>query len=200
MKKDITTPRRGRNEYPGVKESCRQFSEAPIGFQFRVIHEQFEAIMQQELKDSNVTYTQMSVLHYLDHHRDHSVTQKELAQGLHVSAPTASGVLRRMQDAGLIRQEVASTNRRYRYIVLDTAGQKVLDSQHSIKQEKDRMLVRDFSPEEQKELRTLLMKVHENLAAEIQRRERKNGRNPDHPIRKGRNADAENTVKAAERI
>lgn len=152
-------------------EDGDNFAGAPFGFQFRVIHEQFEAMVLQDLKEFRLTYSQMFILTYLERYEDHEVSPKEMALALHVTPPTVTGILRRLKERGLVRLEMAPENRRRRVIRLDQAGREILTRKRSRLGWKDELLVAGFSEDEKKELGILLLKVHRNLAEEILRKD-----------------------------
>ncbi|MGI6003382.1 MAG: MarR family winged helix-turn-helix transcriptional regulator [Lachnospiraceae bacterium] len=156
------------------KIDSETFMNAPLGFKFRLIHEGFEQIATQELQRLNITYPQMMVLVYLSHNRDHHVTQKELAQALNVSRPTVCGILQRMTDKGLLRQEPDPQNRRCRNVIMEPEGERILRVHQEDKMQTDAFLTRGMTQEEKKSLTLLLTRVRENLAyAADRQRERR---------------------------
>jgi len=145
-----------------------RFDLAPMGLKFKIIHEQYEWMIRQELSNENLTYAQMNVLRYLSANQKHPVSQKELCSALHVTHPTMVGILQRMREKGLIEQTVDPDNRRRRIISPAPAGQALVDKYRGHRDEKDALLVKDMTPEEIRLLRHLLGTVHNNLTARMQ--------------------------------
>ena len=146
----------------------QRFELAPMGLKFKIIHEQFEWLMQQEFRSDNVTCSQMSVLRYLVKNQDHKISQKELCSALHVTHPTMVGILQRMREKGLIEQAVDPENHRFRVISLSAAGQSLVRKNLGRREEKDALLIRGMSKDEITQLQNLLQKVHNNLGGKME--------------------------------
>jgi DNA-binding MarR family transcriptional regulator len=67
---------------------------------------------------------EFSVMVLLDSNRD--VTQKQLSQALGVAQPNMTGVLRRLEERGLVERTRAEQDKRMQFITLTAAGSQLL--------------------------------------------------------------------------
>ena len=74
------------------------------------------------LEDTELTLGQPKILDFL---RDHDgVSQKEIATGCHIEAPSLTSILFRMEANGLIERRMLNGNRRSLYVFLTDKGRK----------------------------------------------------------------------------
>ncbi len=148
------------------KEGRKYFSDRdrePISFKFKLIHEMFAADINRQLKDDDLTFSQLLVLSYLQHNTESKVTQKDLSQALHIKHPTTIGLLKRLEEKGMLEVVVDSDNRKYRNIILTQKGNALMEANKRRRTFLDTALVKGMTDEEKKELRRLLDKVYDNM-------------------------------------
>ncbi len=136
----------------------------PISFKFKLIHEMFAADINRQLKDDDLTFSQLLVLSYLQHNTSDKVTQKDLSQALHIKHPTTIGLLKRLEEKEMLEVVVDSDNRKYRNIILTPKGEQLMEANKKRRTFLDRTLVKGMTDEEKKELRRLLDKVYDNMS------------------------------------
>ena len=74
------------------------------------------------LEDTELTLGQPKILDFL---KDHDgVSQKEIATGCHIEAPSLTSILLRMEANGLIERRMLNGNRRSLYVFLTDKGRK----------------------------------------------------------------------------
>ncbi len=99
-------------------------------------------------------------------HKD-GMRQHELACAAHLSAPTVSAVLRRMESEGLIVRRNYEHDARAVGVYLTEYGRRqneaVLDMLHGL----DEVLMRGFSLEETEQLEKMLSRMRENLLRDM---------------------------------
>ena len=97
--------------------------------------------------------------------------QGDLARATHLSAPTVSATLRRMEEEGLIERRGCEKDARAMSVHLTKIGQarhrEMLDMLHSV----EAVLMQGFDDEEQKTLATLLGRMRENILADLRGQE-----------------------------
>ena len=144
----------------------RRFEDAPLGYKFKRIHEMFRARMNVDMKESDLTFSQMEILFYLEKHSDHAINQQELCDAVQVSHPTMIGLINRMEEKDLVVRRTDPHNRRSRYIEMTQKSQEILRQTRERRHRNDRMLVKGFTDEETKELNRLLGMVYRNMQSE----------------------------------
>lgn len=144
----------------------RRFEDAPLGYKFKRIHEMFRARMNVDMKESDLTFSQMEILFYLEKHVDHAINQQELCDAVQVSHPTMIGLINRMEEKNLVVRRTDPLNRRSRYIEMTQKSQEILRQTRERRHRNDRMLVKGFTDEETKELNRLLGMVYRNMQSE----------------------------------
>ena len=144
----------------------RRFEDAPLGYKFKRIHEMFRARMNVDMKESDLTFSQMEILFYLEKHSDHAINQQELCDAVQVSHPTMIGLINRMEEKDLVVRRTDPHNRRSRYIEMTQKSQEILRQTRERRHRNDRMLVKGFTDEEMKELNRLLGMVYRNMQSE----------------------------------
>lgn len=144
----------------------RRFEDAPLGYKFKRIHEMFRARMNVDMKERDLTFSQMEILFYLEKHSDHAINQQELCDAVQVSHPTMIGLINRMEEKNLVVRRTDPLNRRSRYIEMTQKSQEILRQTRERRHRNDRMLVKGFTDEETKELNRLLGMVYRNMQSE----------------------------------
>jgi len=86
--------------------------------QIKMLNTAVERILNQEMAEFGLTYTQTTVIGYLLENSDRDVCQKDIEYSLGLTHPTVSSILRRMEAVGIIRTETQAADRRYKKITL----------------------------------------------------------------------------------
>jgi MarR family transcriptional regulator for hemolysin len=146
------------------------------GYWVHMTAHRFECAMNAELAGEGITYRQCQVLAWLSLEGD--LSQIELARLMHVQPSTLVPVLDRMVRDGLIARKPATDDRRKRII---TPTRKALPVWKRIIKCVQHVRARSregLSDEELAQLRSLLMRIHDNLSepADTTRVQSKNGR------------------------
>lgn len=144
----------------------RQFEDAPLGYKFKRIHEMFCSRANADLKQIDLTYSQMEILFYLSHHSQ-PVSQKELCEAIQVSHPTMIGLIRRMEEKGLLICQTDPGDRRKNSIEMTDKSREILEQTKKRHRQDDEMLVRGFSEEENRLLNELLSRVYRNMQQDL---------------------------------
>ncbi len=145
------------------KELFRDREHEPIGFKFKLIHEAFVAMFNRQLKEDDITFSQLMVISYLDEHRDQKVTQKDISDALHIKHPTTIGLLKRLEEKEMITNVTDPDNRRCRNVTLTEKGMEFVITRRERRKNTDDYLVSGMTDEEISTLRILLDKVIDNM-------------------------------------
>lgn len=124
----------------------------------KMLNTAVERMMNQEMSELGLTYTQTTVIGYLIENRDRDVCQKDIEYHLGLTHPTVSSILSRMETNGLICTQPLDSDHRYKRIMLTDKSvelSKRIDSKYHSAKEK---LFADVSPV-QRELMNVTMKL-----------------------------------------
>lgn len=139
----------------------QQDFRSSVGYWVHVTAHRFECAMNAELAGEGITYRQCQVLAWLSLEGD--VSQVELARLMHVQPATIVPVIDRMARDGLIERKAAPGDRRKRIITPTKSAlpvwKRILKCVHKVRERSREGL----SDDELHLLRSLLMRVHDNL-------------------------------------
>lgn len=122
-------------------------------------------IMEKRLRQYDVTPMQCRTLHFL-HHQSGEVNQRMLEQFLMVKPSTVNGIVSRLEEKGLLRRESSKSDARCRLLCLTERGRRFHDVFCAIVCEMNDCMEQSFTPEELRQLHTLLYRVAQNLSRE----------------------------------
>ena len=121
--------------------------------------------MEQKLRRYGVTPIQCRSLTYL-HRQPGPVTQKQLQQHLAVKPSTVNGIVDRLEEKGMLRRTASKSDGRCRILALTEQGMQFYDKFIAIAREVNDRLEKGLSPEEIRQLASLLTRVAKNLSEE----------------------------------
>ena len=104
------------------------------GFYFRCIQSQLEKAMNEQLKEFDLTKSQLDILRFLKYVKKDHVNQKDIEEFFHISNPTVTGLLNRMEQKGYVVRVHSPDDKRIRYIQITD---KVEDIDKKIKKHID---------------------------------------------------------------
>lgn len=105
---------------------------------------------------------QSKILDYLLSHD--GCEQKTLGEDFHLEAATVTGILRRMDEAGLIEKHVREGNRKSQYVFLTEKGRRIAtESVRPILAACEDQALEGFTEEERNVLLNGLQKIYENM-------------------------------------
>lgn len=136
---------------------------SPIGPQMRTLHQFIRQHIDRKLADLDLTSIQSFVLRYLAERPDEPVYPKDIEKRFHLTHPTVSGILQRLEGKEFLSILPDPNDRRCHRIVLT---QKGLECQQTIQAHIDTMehaMTRGMCEEEQYMLRDLLDRLQKNL-------------------------------------
>lgn len=85
---------------------------------FKILNTAIERILNQEMAELDITYTQANVLGFLNLNRSREICQKDIEHVLGLTHPTVSSVLNRLEEKKMIATEPLQSDRRYKKIIL----------------------------------------------------------------------------------
>lgn len=84
----------------------------------KMLNTAIERMMNQEMSELGLTYTQTTVMGYLVENQDKDVCQKDIEYNLGLTHPTVSSILARMEGNGLILTQAMTSDHRYKKVIL----------------------------------------------------------------------------------
>lgn len=133
------------------------------GILIKKLDKVFKQNFNQELERVGLTFSQMRVLRFIEDNPKMKITQKDISNELDIQHSTTIGLLKRMQEKGLVRVVVDEDNRRCRNIFLT---KKVEDISYEMERGREIMesrVVKSFTDEEKETFYRLLNKAIDNL-------------------------------------
>lgn len=136
-----------------------------LGFQFKQIHDAVEASANKELKEHDITFSQMGILCYLFSHKGENINPKDIEEHFNLSHPTVVGMLKRLENKGFIISNVSNKDRRCKVITLTDKATKVEEIMEEHKQLINTHITKGMNEEQVKLLQELLEIVIDNLSS-----------------------------------
>lgn len=132
-----------------------------------ISHLFFGKVRQMEPEGVMSQHSARSILRLLV--RQDGVRQTEIAAALHLSAPSVSATLRRMENEGLICRRACEGDGRAVRIYLTDKGREYDEGVRAMLRHLDEILMQGFEEEERRTLCELLDRMRNNLLSELQR-------------------------------
>ena len=143
---------------------CMDVNKAKLGALIKWVNLTFETKINEVVKDSDLTRAQCDILMFLNRTRyenPHNVTQREIEKEFHISNPTVTGLLNRLEAKEFIERVPSQKDGRYKVIVLTDKAEPIL-KEIGLKLESNEVdILSRLTSEEQECLRSLLLKIIE---------------------------------------
>ena len=123
----------------------------------------FKQNLDQELERVGLTFSQMRVLRFLEDNPNTKITQKDISKELDIQHSTTIGLLKRMQEKGLVTVVVDEDNRRCRNIFLTSKAEEISCEMERGRTIMENRVVASFTEEEKEIFYRLLNKAIDNL-------------------------------------
>ena len=102
-------------------------------------------------------------------HKRKTMSQKELAKRLNVTAPSITSMIQKMEKSGYIVRNVDEKDQRMMRLDLTEKGQACIEHVKAITEKMDEIAFTGISPEEKMLLRRILFQICENVEKERNR-------------------------------
>lgn len=134
---------------------------APFGHLFSVIHRQSSVAMTRRLRESGVSFGQFLSIRYI--YENEGCSQEQLSNRLRLDKGAVARTVHALEEDGYVQRLPDPQDRRRVILSLTEQGKEQYRSIVRISDEWESVLLQDLSPQEQKELRRLLIKVVNTL-------------------------------------
>lgn len=131
---------------------------------YRLLHHAMQQGVDQALRLTGIDLTsaQLDVLICVAHGCGGPVNQRDIEEELHLSNPTVTGILKRMERKGFITRAVGSRDRRYREVRLTEKCLRLGERLHPNAEMMVTRMFRGFTPGEFETLNRMLLRLLEN--------------------------------------
>lgn len=133
------------------------------GFLIKLIHDCIRRDANCELKNMDLTLSQMRILAYLHSHKNKTVSQKNIENYLAVSHPTVVGLLKRLEVKGFVTTSFSLDDKRMKNIYLTGKDQELKEAMEKHRDKTEAKLLNGFTQEEKILLSMLLEKAYNNV-------------------------------------
>ncbi|RJX38122.1 MarR family transcriptional regulator [Paenibacillus pinisoli] len=161
-----------RNKEKGKFEQ-QQDQELPlgsVGFMMGVTYRKLTALLQQRLKDYEITPEQWSVLYTIV--RSQGLIQKEIADRTHKDKPATTRILDHLESKGLIFKEVGKQDRRSFLVYCTDKGRKVIEATIPIEAGMTDVVKAVLSENELVHLMDMLMRIQAHASEMLEQESR----------------------------
>lgn len=135
------------------------------GRRFRLLHWAVDQAMTNALAQMDLTAAQGHIMGYLAH-QDAPPCPKDLEEAFHLSHPTVSGLLSRLEKKDFIALRPDPQDRRCKRIYIMPKGQACNQTMHQTILDIENRLVESFTSQEQAEFTRLLDMAIHNMGAD----------------------------------
>lgn len=84
----------------------------------KILNTAIERILNQEMAVLGITYTQATVIGFLNKNRDEEICQRNIEENLGLTHPTVSSILTRLEEKKIIYTEQLETDKRFKRVFL----------------------------------------------------------------------------------
>ena len=136
-----------------------------FGHYVRILHWCTDQRITSALAEMELTASQGPILGYIAH-RETPPCAKDIEEEFHLSHPTVSGLLSRLEKKGFLEFFPDETDRRCKRIRLRKKGLQCIEIMHQAIRENERVLVQGFSEEEQSLFLSFLNRAIHNMGGD----------------------------------
>ena len=137
-----------------------------FGPRLKMLHCCTDQAMTNALTEMELTSAQGHILVYLSHRQD-APCPRDIEEVFHLSHPTVSGLLSRLEKKEFIVIRPDETDRRCKRIYLLPKGEACHQKMHDVIRETEEKLVQGFTPEEAEIFARLLDRAIENMGGTL---------------------------------
>lgn len=136
-----------------------------FGYMARVLHGCASQAMNEALSSMNLTSAQGHLMGFLAH-SDQPPCARDLEEAFHLSHPTVSGLLSRLERKEFLEFRPDPSDRRCKRIYILPKGRECLEVMEATIRNNEKRLLRGFSPEEQKQFADYLTRAIQNFGTD----------------------------------
>ncbi len=133
-----------------------------FGHLIRILHWCTDQAMTAALEQMELTASQGHIMGFLSHQAE-PPCPRDVEEEFHLSHPTVSGLLSRLEQKGFIQMQPDPNDRRCKRICVLPKGQECHQTMHQIILNNEERMVQGFTPEEKVQFAALLRRAISNM-------------------------------------
>lgn len=142
-------------------------NEENLEFYFKRINDALISYVNNELKDLELTFSQMEVLQFLCERKNQEIYQKDIERHFNLTHPTVIGILKRLKSKDLIIIKKSEKDKRKRNIILTKKVTLLEEKMYKKKNEIEEHIKSLLSDDEIHELERILKILCENIICKL---------------------------------
>lgn len=132
------------------------------GHYIRILHSSTDQAMTNALTSMELTAAQGHIMGYITHRKEPPCA-RDIEEAFHLSHPTVSGLLSRLEKKGFIEFRTDEMDRRCKRIYILPKGLELDETMHRTILTTEARLVQDFTEEEKEQFSQLLLRAIHNM-------------------------------------
>ena len=136
------------------------------GHLIRILHWCTDQAMTAALEAQELTSAQGHIMGYLSH-RQTPPCPRDIEEAFHLSHPTVSGLLSRLEQKGFLRLCPDPEDRRCKRIYLEEKGLQCHDTMLGIIRDNENRMVQNFTPAEKEQFASFLQRAIANMGVDL---------------------------------
>ena len=136
------------------------------GHLIRILHWCTDQAMTDALNKVDLTAAQGRLMAFLAHRGEQPTYAKDVETEFHLSHPTVSGLLSRLEQKDFLELKTDPNDRRSKRIVISEKGMASHERMHAAIMENESRIVQGFSAEEKAQFACLLQRAIDNVCPE----------------------------------
>ena len=133
------------------------------GHLIRILHWCTDQMMTDALDKLDLTAAQGRLMAFLAHRGEQPTYAKDVEAEFHLSHPTVSGLLSRLEQKGFLELKTDPNDRRSKRIVISEKGMASHERMHSVIMDNESRIVQGFSEDEKAQFAQFLHRAIENV-------------------------------------
>ena len=133
------------------------------GHLVRILHWCCDQTMTEALNKMDLTASQGRLMAFVAHRGQQPTYARDVEQALHLTHPTVSGLLSRLEQKGFVELITDPDDRRSKRIVISEKGLACHERMHAVIIENESRIVQGFTEEEKTLLARLLQRAIDNV-------------------------------------
>lgn len=133
------------------------------GHLIRILHWCCDQTMTEALEKVDLTASQGRLMAFVAHRGEQPTCARDVEAELHLTHPTVSGLLSRLEQKGFVTLETDPSDRRSKRIVISPKGLACHERMHAVIAENESRIVQGFTPEEKAQFARFLQRAIENV-------------------------------------
>ena len=138
----------------------------PFGRTFRRLDCAMRQSMDQALSSMDLTFSQGYIMGYLAH-SEQPLCAKDIEDRFHLSHPTVSGLLSRLEKKEFIALRPDPEDRRRKLVYILPKGKQCNETMHAVIRDGEERLLTGFSQEEREQFQQYLLRALQNVSPEF---------------------------------